>query len=126
MSNLPCGNNYKSMRINFIVLAHTIQSSTFYLHYPCPITQVLAFGNKEHYMIGEGSRRGVTDKPVALPKLDIPVKVLRQRTHFLFALTEDGTLYRCGSKTDWRDQYQELKIYDKDLPDEPIVDLRAG
>ena len=114
------------MRINFTFIAHTIQSSTFYLHYPCPSTKVLAFGNKEHYMIGEGSRGGVTDKPVALPKLDIPIKVLRQRTHYIFALTEDGTLYRCGSKGDWRDQYQQLEIYDKDLPDEPIVDLRAG
>ena len=69
---------------------------------------------------------GLTTKPVVVPKLNIPLKNYYLIDNYIFALSEDGIIYKSGSINEREKKHQTIAPFDADYPDEPAIDLRIG
>jgi len=104
----------------------SVNSKSFYIHYPYNPHRVKCFGYGYNYKLGNNECYNTTTSPVFMPRLNMKIKMLKQANSYTLALTEDGELYRCGYKDQWGSSIYYMEKYTKPLPDEGIKEIRAG
>jgi hypothetical protein len=103
-----------------------VNAKSFYIHYPYNPHRIKCWGYGYNYKLGDNECYTTTTNPIFMPKMTFPVKMLVQAGTYTIALAEDGKLWRCGYNGQWGNTVTQMEEYKGEVPDEKIIDLRAG